>query len=71
MQREERSPRSGWEDEPGPPRRRRRLPFPRRRPGRRRRFGFWRVLRWLVTGVVAWLAISLVLFLVSAQIQSA
>ncbi len=69
MQREE-APPHGWEDEPGPPRRRRRLPLPRRRPGRRRRFGFWRVLRWLVTGVVAWLAISLVLFLVSAQIQS-
>ena len=32
---------------------------------------FWRVLRWLVTALVAWLAISLVLFLVSAQIQSA
>ena len=72
MQREEQqAPPHGWEDEPGPPRRRRRLPLPRRRPGRRRRFGFWRVLRWLVTGVVAWLAISLVLFLVSAQIQSA
>ncbi|MDA0173260.1 LCP family protein [Solirubrobacter taibaiensis] len=71
MQREEQqAPPHGWEDEPGPPRRRRRLPLPRRRPGRRRRFGFWRVLRWLVTGVVAWLAISLVLFLVSAQIQS-
>jgi len=72
MQREEQqAPPHGWEDDPGPPRRRRRLPLPRRRPGRRRRFGFWRVLRWLVTGVVAWLAISLVLFLVSAQIQSA
>ena len=61
------APPAGYEE----PRRRRRLPFPRRMPGRRRRFGFWRVLRWLVTGVVAWLAISLVLFLVSAQIQSA
>ena len=28
-------------------------------------------LRWLVTALVAWLAISLVLFLISAQIQSA
>ena len=70
MQREERAP-ARMGGRPGPPRRRRRLPLPRRRPGRRRRFGFWRVLRWLVTGVVAWLAISLVLFLVSAQIQSA
>jgi LCP family protein required for cell wall assembly len=69
QQREE-APR-GWDEGPdAPPRRRRRLPFPRRRPGRRRRISFWRVLRWLVTGVVAWLAISLVLFLVSAQIQS-
>ncbi len=30
-----------------------------------------RVLRWLITALVAWLALSLVLFLVSAQIQSA
>jgi LCP family protein required for cell wall assembly len=59
---------AGYEE---PRRPRRRLPFPRRRPGRRRRIGVGRVLRWLVTGVVAWLAISLVLFLVSAQIQSA
>ena len=36
-----------------------------------RRIGVWRVLRWLRHGVVAWLAISLVLFLISAQIQSA
>jgi len=68
-QREE-TPR-GWDEGPpdAPPRRRRRLPFPRRRPGRRR-IGPWRVLRWVLTGVVAWLAISLVLFLISAQIQS-
>ncbi|MDA0182721.1 LCP family protein [Solirubrobacter phytolaccae] len=63
----------GWDEGPpeAPPRRRRRLPFPRprRRPGRRR-IGPWRVLRWVATGVFAWLAISLVLFLVSAQIQS-
>lgn len=69
-QRDEPDP-GGW-DEPPPRRRRRGLPFRRPRvPGRRvRRFTFWRALRWLVTGVVAWLAISLVLFLVSAQIQS-
>ena len=71
VQREEAPPR-GWDEGPpgAPPRRRRRLPFPRRRPGRRRRIGFWRVVRWLITAVVAWLAVSLVLFLVSAQIQS-
>lgn len=68
MQREDDAP-HGWEDAPPPPRRRRRLPFPRRRPGRRR-IGFWRVLRWVLTATVAWLAISLVLFLISAQIQS-
>lgn len=69
-QREEPDP-GGW-DEPPPRRRRRGLPLRRPRvPGRRvRRFTFWRLLRWLVTGVVAWLLISLVLFLVSAQIQS-
>ena len=42
----------------------------RRRRGPRRRISVWRVLRWLVAAVVAWLAISLVLFLVSAQVQS-
>src|SRR4051794_36397766 len=51
-----------------PPRRRRRLPWPRRRPGRR--ISVWRVVRCLLTALVAWLAISLVLFLISAQIES-
>jgi LCP family protein required for cell wall assembly len=50
--------------------RRRRFRRPRL-PGRRRRIGGWRIVRWLVTALVAWLAISLVLFLISAQIQSA
>jgi len=50
-----------------PPRRRRRW-FPGRRRGRR--ISVWRVVRWLVTALVAWLAISIVLFLISAQIQS-
>src|SRR4051812_30766628 len=55
--------------EEAPPRRRR-FPWPRRRhPGRR--IGVWRVVRWLLTALVAWLAISLVLFLISAQIESA
>src|SRR5262245_11216309 len=68
------APPQGYEDEPGwspqsPSRRRRRIPFPL--PRRRgRRISVWRVLRWLITLVVAWLAISLVLFLVSAQIES-
>src|SRR3954465_11612517 len=37
----------------------------------RRRIGFWRVARWLVAALAAWLLVSLILFLVSAQIQSA
>jgi LCP family protein required for cell wall assembly len=64
-------PPQGWDEgPPPPPRRRRRLPFPfpRRRPGRR--ISVWRVVRWLVTLLVAWLALSLVLFLISAQIES-
>jgi LCP family protein required for cell wall assembly len=40
-------------------------------PRRRRRIGVWRVVRWLVALVVAWLLVSLVLFLVSAQIERA
>jgi LCP family protein required for cell wall assembly len=52
----------------GPPRRRRLLPFRTRRPGGRLTPG--RVLKWLVTAVVLWLLLSLVLFLVSAQIES-
>ena len=39
---------------------------PRRRP----RISGWRVLRWAIAALVAWVAISLVLFLISAQIQS-
>src|SRR4051812_6428304 len=40
------------------------------KPRRRRRIGVWRVVRWLVTALVAWLLISLILFMVSAQIES-
>jgi LCP family protein required for cell wall assembly len=60
-------PPSGFEETPPRPKRRRIF------PGRRRRRGIspFRVLRWLITALVAWLALSLVLFLVSAQIQSA
>ena len=60
-------PPSGFEEAPPRPKRRRIF------PGRRRRRGIspFRVLRWLITALVAWLALSLVLFLVSAQIQSA
>src|SRR6185436_1311293 len=53
----------GYEEPPPQPKRRRRLSRPR--------ISGWRVLRWLVTALFAWLAISLVLFLVSAQVQSA
>src|SRR5918992_2528396 len=48
-------------------------PFRRRErvPRRRRRLTVGRVLGYLGLGVVAWLLVSLVVFLVSAQIQSA
>jgi LCP family protein required for cell wall assembly len=46
-------------------------PAPAKRPRTRRRIGVWRIARWLVTALAAWLLVSLILFLVSAQIQSA
>jgi LCP family protein required for cell wall assembly len=62
------------EDHDGAPQRERRLPrFPL--PARRRRglprgpISVGRVVKWLVLAAIAWLALSLVLFLVSAQIQ--
>jgi LCP family protein required for cell wall assembly len=39
------------------------------KPRRRRRISVWRVVRWVAALLVAWLLISLVLFLVSAQIE--
>ncbi len=57
-------------DAPREPRPRRRLPLPRRRRrGLPRPFGVGRVVRWLVSLLVAWLLLSLVLFLVSAQLE--
>src|SRR5687767_2239881 len=57
--------------EPG----RRRWPFrPRRRQrehGRRRRLTVGRVIGYLAMAVTAWLLVSLIVFLVSAQVQSA
>jgi LCP family protein required for cell wall assembly len=51
--------------------RRRRIPNPfRRRTGGRRRLSVGRVLRWLAAAVAVWLLVSLVVFLISAQIQS-
>jgi len=48
-----------------------RLPFRgRREPGTRRRLSPGRVVKWLLVAVGAWLLLSLVLFLVSAQIES-
>ena len=44
---------------------------PARPPRRRRKIGVWRVVRWLAVGLAAWLLVSLILFLVSAQIESA
>ncbi|MDA0163328.1 LCP family protein [Solirubrobacter ginsenosidimutans] len=57
----------GYEETPPQPGR---APKPGRRHRRRPRISPWRVLRWLIVALVAWLAISLVLFLVSAQVQS-
>src|SRR5690242_7710915 len=37
----------------------------------RRRISVWRVVRWLAAALAAWLLVSLILFLVSAQIESA
>jgi len=53
---------------PGGPGRRRDLD--RGVPWWRRRWSVWRVVKYLALAVVAWLVLSLVLFLVSAQIQS-
>jgi LCP family protein required for cell wall assembly len=70
-------PRFPWERdklERGEPRepKRRRWPFRRREaPRRRRRLTVGRVIGYLAMGVAAWLLVSLVVFLISAQIQSA
>jgi LCP family protein required for cell wall assembly len=75
-------PRLPWErgddlerGEPREPRepKRRWWPFRRRtrEPRRRRRLTVGRVLGYLAMGVAAWLLVSLVVFLISAQIQSA
>ena len=42
----------------------------RRAPWYRRRITPWRVVRWVLGIIVAWLVLSLVLFLISAQIES-
>jgi hypothetical protein len=48
------------------PTRRRRLPLPRLPRGP---LSVWRVVRWVITAIVGWIALSLVLFLISAQIR--
>jgi len=54
-----------------PARERRRLRIPRRQraPRVRKSVGGWRIVRWLVLAVIAWVALSVLVFLVSAQIQ--
>jgi LCP family protein required for cell wall assembly len=47
----------------------RRAPDGYEKPRRRRRISVWRVVRWVLALVAAWLLVSLVLFLVSAQIE--
>src|SRR5687767_9028892 len=62
----------GGEPREPKPERRRWWPFRRRdrEPRRRRRLTVGRVLGYLAMGVAAWLLVSLVVFLISAQIQS-
>ncbi|HEU4976563.1 MAG TPA: LCP family protein [Baekduia sp.] len=56
--------RRGWGGLPG------RRGVPRPRPGRwLARITIWRVVKWLALAVIGWTALSLVVFLVSAQIQ--
>jgi LCP family protein required for cell wall assembly len=63
---------SGEPREDGAPKPRRRLwPFRRREPRRRRRLSVGRVIGYLAMAVTAWLLVSLLAFLISAQIQSA
>jgi LCP family protein required for cell wall assembly len=57
---------------PAPPPRRRPWPFRQPRvPRRRRRFAVRRLVAYLAMALTAWLLVSLVVFLISAQIQSA
>jgi len=58
---------------PEPDHGRRRTVIPRRRraPRGRKPVSGWRIVRWLVLLVIAWVALSAVVFLVSAQIQQA
>ena len=47
-----------------------RLPsLPKRHPGAPRRITPWRVVKWLLIALFAWIALSAVLFMVSAQMQ--
>src|SRR5688500_154089 len=63
---------AGGEPREPKPERRRWWPFRRRDrgPRRRRRLTVGRVVGYLAMGVAAWLLVSLVVFLISAQIQS-
>jgi LCP family protein required for cell wall assembly len=58
-------------EEPGiEPKPRRRFPgLPKRLPGRRRPITPGRVLKWVAVALVAWVGLSAILFMVSAQIQ--
>jgi LCP family protein required for cell wall assembly len=51
------------------PPRRRRLPLPRRPRTPRGPLSVGRVVKWLVLAAIGWVALSLVLFLISAQLQ--
>jgi LCP family protein required for cell wall assembly len=56
-------------DQPTPGRRGLRIPRRRRASGGRRPVTGWRIVRWIAALVIAWVALSILVFLVSAQIQ--
>ena len=60
----------GRDEAPPPDKPRRRWPFRRRDPGRRRRITPGRIVAYLALAIVGWLLISLLAFLISAQVQS-
>ena len=56
-------------DELGPVELPERPPLPGEEPGRRKPVTFGRVVKWLAIGLAAWVGFSLLLFLISAQIE--
>jgi LCP family protein required for cell wall assembly len=59
----------GFKDRARPQQPRRREPRPPRSPGTRKPITPRRVLKWVLVAIAAWLALSFVLFMVSAQLE--